>query len=142
MYYLKTRCLYLFFLSFFEAKCHCILTVSLARTESPSFLSILFLPSYPIQSPSLKFSKKLQTISRNFQFSIRLKSWACALDAIESNPTGNWAFGNAQNLPVRLQDGFQKTPSKLSSPNRPNQTSGNRVPETVEKKRIWITRRA
>ena len=81
---------------------------------TPSFRGI------PIQSPSLKFSKKPHTIPKNCQFSIRLKSWACALDAIESNPTGNWAFGNAQNLPVRLQDGFQKTPSKLSSPNRPN----------------------
>ncbi|RVX13301.1 hypothetical protein CK203_018079 [Vitis vinifera] len=38
---------------------------------------------------------------------------------------GHWAFGDAQNLPVRLQDGFQKTPSKLLSPNRPNSTPGN-----------------
>ena len=107
------------------------------RSPPPSFRGIFFLPSCPIQSPSLKFFKKPQTISRNFQFSIRLKSLSCALDAIESNPTGHWAFGDAQNLPVRLQDGFQKTPSKLSSPNRPNSTPGNKVPETVEKKRIW-----
>ena len=93
--------------------------------STPQFSRIFFLPSCPIRSPSVKFSKKPHTTSRNFQFSIRLKSSSCALNAIESNPTGHWAFGDAQNLPVRLQDGFQKTPSKLLSPNRPNSTPGN-----------------
>ena len=89
------------------------------------------MPSCPIQSPSFKFSKKPQTISGNLQFSIRLKSSSCALDAIESNPTGHWAFGDAQNLPGRLQDGFQKTPTKLSTPNRPNSKPGKMLMQNV-----------
>lgn len=107
------------------------------RRPPPSSRRIFFLPSCPSRFPSLKFSKKPRTVSRDFEFSIRLKSSYCALSAIEPNPIDHWALGNAQTLPVQLQVGLQKTRSQLPSLDGHNSTPGDRDPETVKRKRIW-----